>query len=719
MKLKISDNFISDKKNLNLIIITYGISSICTQFIILREFINVFEGNELIISIFISNWLLLTGIGSYLGRIWNKLKNASTILFILLIVTLVIPYLQILLVRLSYKTILSPGEAAGLLTTFIYSFVILSIYCIIHGSLFPLYCQLNSKLENNKGSVGKLYFFDNLGDITGGLLYSFIFVFIFTNFQSLFIPTLFCIMVIFLFLLKDKRRIYIALVFIILLFFLFIGLKLLAKFDAFTLKFLYPDQNIIEYKETKYGRLVLTETNGQYNFYENNIFLFSTYQPIENEEVVHFSASQCTQLKSVLLISGGVSGSINELLKYNPDFIDYLELDYNIIHLANKYSLFKKHSKVNIQHFDGRLFLKNTDKKYDLIIVDLPDPLSIQLNRFYTIEFFELIKKRLSKEGIFSFSLLSNENYLNEYQINNNSSLKLMLKKYFKNVLIIPGNIHFFIASDEKLSYDIDKLITQKNISTEYVNKYYLASRLSEFKIDFLKKSIKSEAQINHDFKPYIFFNSIKNWVLEFGGINKFFIILLTCIFVFILFLQSRVSFILLTTGFSQAVIQILILFGFQIIIGYLYYTLGILITFFMIGLAIGSYLANWMKYDSRKLLIIAEFYILFIIVFFLFYILKIQIINSELLINLSFFIISLLISIPVGFQFPICAKLEEGSDTIIGAKLYSFDLLGAYFGTLLTGILLIPVFGFIKVIIIIFIIKIISFIISLTITQK
>jgi hypothetical protein len=294
-----------------------------------------------------------------------------------------------------------------------------------------------------------------------------------------------------------------------------------------------------------------------------------------------------------------------------------------------------------------------------------------------------------------------------------------MLKKYFKNVLIIPGNIHFFIASDEKLSYDIDKLITQKNISTEYVNKYYLASRLSEFKIDFLKKSIKSEAQINHDFKPYIFFNSIKNWVLEFGGINKFFIILLTCIFVFILFLQSRVSFILLTTGFSQAVIQILILFGFQIIIGYLYYTLGILITFFMIGLAIGSYLANWMKYDSRKLLIIAEFYILFIIVFFLFYILKIQIINSELLINLSFFIISLLISIPVGFQFPICAKLEEGSDTIIGAKLYSFDLLGAYFGTLLTGILLIPVFGFIKVIIIIFIIKIISFIISLTITQK
>lgn len=720
MKLKIINNFISAKTSLYLIIITYGISSICTQFIILREFLNVFEGNELIISIFISNWLLLTGIGAYLGRIWDKIKKADIILLILLILILIIPYLQILLVRFTYRIILLPGEAASLFTTFTYSFLILSIYCILHGSLFPLYCKLYTKINNNeKTFIGSLYFFDNIGDITGGFLYSFLFIFIFTNYQSLLVPTFFCILVIFIFILKDKKVAYLSFVSIILLIFLFTGLKFLSKFDSFTLKFLYPDQKIIEYKETRYGRLVLTETNGQYNFYENNVFLFSTFQPAENEEVVHFSACQCKQLKSILLIGGGISGTINELLKYKPDIIDYLELDYNIINFARKYSLFIKHPEVSIRHFDGRLYLKNTGKKYDLIIVDLPDPLSIQLNRFYTLDFFELIKERLNDQGVFSFSISSNENYLNEYQVANDSSLKLMLNKLFKNILIIPGNINFFIASDSQLSYDIDELLNKKNISTKYVNKYYLESMLSEFRINFLRKSLKDKAQINYDFKPYIFFNSIKNWMLEFGGINNFFIILLLFLFIIVLLLQDRVSFILLTTGFSQAVIQILILLGFQIIIGYLYYTLNILITFFMIGLAIGSYTANRIRYDPKKLIILAELYILFIVIFFLIYILLIKIISNEIVINFSFFIISLLISLPVGFQFSICAKLAKGSNTKAGAKLYSSDLLGAYFGTLLTGILLIPLFGFIKVILIVFLIKIFSFIISLTINQN
>jgi spermidine synthase len=525
-----------------------------------------------------------------------------------------------------------------------------------------------------------------------------------------------CIIVVLLFFLKGKKNFF--LIFLSLLF-IFIGLKFFNKIDVYTLGFLYPEQNIVAYKETRYGRLVLTETNDQFNFYENNTFLSSTFQPIENEEVVHFSASQCEQLKSVLLIGGGISGTLNELLKYDPDFINYIELDHNIINLAYKYSLFKKHPKINIYNSDGRLYLKKTEKKFDLIIVDLPDPLNIQLNRFYTMEFFNLVKRRLNKNGVFSFSISSNENYLNEYQIANNSSLRIILKKYFKNILIIPGNINFFIASDKELSYEIDKLIIQKNISTQYVNKYYLDSRLSEQKIDFLKKALKDKAQINHDFRPFIFFNSIKNWLLEFGKINKLIIILLISILIIIIFLQSKASFIILSTGFSQAVIQILILLGFQIIVGYLYYALGILISFFILGMAIGSYIANKINYNSKKLILIAELYILFIILFFLLYIFLIKDLNNIIIINFSFLFISLLISVPVGFQFPICAKLEKGSNTIIGAKLYSSDLLGAYFGTLLTGILFVPVLGYFNVIILIFIIKIISFIVSFTIDFK
>ena len=52
-----------------------GISSLVTQVVTLREFMNVLAGNELVIGIVLANWLLLTGCGSYLGRFIGRLRQ--------------------------------------------------------------------------------------------------------------------------------------------------------------------------------------------------------------------------------------------------------------------------------------------------------------------------------------------------------------------------------------------------------------------------------------------------------------------------------------------------------------------------------------------------------------------------------------------------------------------------------------------------------------------
>ena len=44
-----------------------GMSSLMTQIVTLREFMNILAGNELVIGLVIANWLLLTGCGSYLA----------------------------------------------------------------------------------------------------------------------------------------------------------------------------------------------------------------------------------------------------------------------------------------------------------------------------------------------------------------------------------------------------------------------------------------------------------------------------------------------------------------------------------------------------------------------------------------------------------------------------------------------------------------------------
>ena len=115
---------------------------------------------------------------------------------------------------------------------------------------------------------------------------------------------------------------------------------------------------------------------------------FTTHNLEAVEETVHYAMAQRPEAQRVLLISGGVSGHARELLKY-PARVDYVELDPLVLHAAEQFlpgSL--SDPRIEVINTDGRLFLRETDRRYDVILVDVPDPSTSQINRFYTREFF-------------------------------------------------------------------------------------------------------------------------------------------------------------------------------------------------------------------------------------------------------------------------------------------------------------------------------------------
>ena len=61
-------------KNSMLLPFGLGLTSMSTQLIMLREFMVLFNGNEMVIGIVLSNWMLLTGLGAWLGRFYHR-KN--------------------------------------------------------------------------------------------------------------------------------------------------------------------------------------------------------------------------------------------------------------------------------------------------------------------------------------------------------------------------------------------------------------------------------------------------------------------------------------------------------------------------------------------------------------------------------------------------------------------------------------------------------------------
>ncbi|MBW2002874.1 MAG: hypothetical protein JRI30_10235, partial [Deltaproteobacteria bacterium] len=148
--------------------------------------------------------------------------------------------------------------------------------------------------------------------------------------------------------------------------------------------------------------------------------------------------------------------------------------------VARQFGLLSPHAHVTIIPADGRRYITDSNKQYSAILLDLPEPDTFQINRFYTSEFFARIKKILKEDGILSFSLIANPNYLSDVRIKKLSSIFNTLKKYFHTVLLIPGEEIYFLASDKTLSANIPLKLRKKSITTSYIDGFYYGNVTKE-----------------------------------------------------------------------------------------------------------------------------------------------------------------------------------------------------------------------------------------------
>ena len=81
-----------------------------------------------------------------------------------------------------------------------------------------------------------------------------------------------------------------------------------------------------------------------------------------------------------------------------------------------------------------------------MVIVDVPDPSTSQINRFYTREFFAEVRRIFTPGGVLSFSLGTYENYLSKELARLIGVTHETLRKVYANVLILPGGRVFFLG---------------------------------------------------------------------------------------------------------------------------------------------------------------------------------------------------------------------------------------------------------------------------------
>ena len=692
------------RRVLFLAICALGISAFITQLTLMRELMSVFSGNELILGIALGNWLLLTGLGSYLGKTSAKIRDPVRVLVTAQIIIGVLPVAQVFLLRTLRNEVFLRGADVGVTEAVAACFVLMAPYCVVAGYLLTL-ASLILATHREAGSIGQVYFLDNLGDVVGGVLFSIILIFWYdrlNHFQILYIPAVLNLIMAGLAAMALGRRLLTVAAAIATLG--FVGLTSSCDLDGMSARKLYAGQNILYKGNSPYGSLVVTENAGQHNFIENGLVLFSTHNVEQVEETVHYAMAQRPDARRVLLISGGVSGTAKEILRYDVEAVDYVELDPLIVRIAGRHvpdSL--DDPRIRVVNTDGRLFVRQTEHRYDVVIIDVPDPSTSQLNRFYTREFFGEVASRLTSDGVLCLSLGHYENYLSDELAALIAVTHRTLGEEFENVLMLPAGKIYYLASDGRLTSDVASVIEQQGIKTQLVRRAYLEDAFSSDRLAAVRRAISADAAVNRDFSPVLYYRHLRYWMSQFKVRFGFLEGGLLLILIISAFRARPVSFAIFTTGFAASGLEVVLLVGFQVLCGSVYHHVAVIVTMFMIGLGIGSFTMNrLLAKRTRKDLARLELAMAALAVALPLVLIAlgrvenvvVQTVATRVLIPL----LALMLAILVGLEFPLAGKVDFRTVSDTAARIYTADYLGAALGALLVSTLLIPVIGVVQV---------------------
>jgi len=669
-----------------------GTTTMIAQIILLREFLTVFNGNELVIGIVLSNWMVLTGIGAYIGKRPLKRTNSSSVTIFTLLLLTVLPFITLFLINFLKNKIFPVGALISVFQIFFASLLLLIPLCFASGFLFTFISKSYSEIKN-KNETGSVYGIESAGSIAGGLVSGLVFISIFSSVESLLV--LVVINGIALFVISLKKRLH-----------QLSRVSILVSFISFVLLFFHPENRIRSYvypnqkievsKDSPYGNIVITRRENLWSVYTNNSLMFDSENFMMNEEAVHFAMLQHLQPSNVLLLAGGLSGQIAEIMKYKPLSIDYIEDNQWLVTLM-KDSLQKIITReTTLYRSDPLRFIRKSLKKYDVVLINLPGPSNLQNNRFYTLEFFTLLKEKLLPGAVLSFGLPSPVNYLNTEAVELNSTIFSTLKCVFQNVIIIPGEKLYFIASDARLSCNIVEAVQKSGIENRYVNRFYFDDSLLKRQSETILASLNPESEINHNLKPVLYRQQLAYWLSYFTGKYWLMAFSATMIALFIFVTGSVSSKGMFLTGFSATGMEILLLFGLQVFFGNIYLLTSFVISSFMIGLSVGSFFGRSITgfYQRETLSGNQLFFGIFAaITGILLFSPGVSNLPPAIVYSL-YLTATAMTGVLTGIQFTRASLNQAGSYAEISGNTYSYDLFGSALGALIMTIYLMPKLG-------------------------
>ncbi len=305
--------------------------------------------------------------------------------------------------------------AYGLFGYTSYTDLIIYITAMTIGGLIgfeiPVVTRLNEAYEELRYNIAEVMEKDYYGSLLGGLFFAFFALpYLGLTYTPIILGTInFAVasVLLFFFFKLVKRKKLVTAAFACTAIYL-TGLAVLANpIIMFGEQKQYMDK-VIYAEQTPYQKIVMTRFKDYYWLYINGQEQFATFDEERYHEPLVHPAMMLSNTKDKVLILGGGDGlALREIFKHDGvESVTMVDLDPAMTRLAVKHpilldinegSMLDKRLKVVNQ--DAAAFLKEDNTLYSVIIIDLPDPDTIDLMHLYSLSFYRLLARHLKEDG--------------------------------------------------------------------------------------------------------------------------------------------------------------------------------------------------------------------------------------------------------------------------------------------------------------------------------
>ena len=714
-------------------LLTMGFTALIAQVVLARELLSLFLGNELTIALALTMWLLIVAVGSAMAaRAARLAQRRNAFAWSQLATALLLP-ISLLVVRRIGPSGLAAGEALSIGAVLAASLETLLPVCLPLGFQFVLAALAASRDRSNApASLAYVYGAESVGAVLGGLAFHFYLSQHASAFGIFALASLLNATSATWLLLGASAPKPLWLVSAVAACAALALLGVSSRADLLTMRSSprWGGYTVVSHSPSRYGDLVSTVRAGQLSVFQSGVLVYSSESDESDEVTAHLPLLEHPNPKAVLLIGGALGGLPRKILEHPLARLEAVDLDPALLPEVARAALTSElapapvgDARFHLHFGDARLFVRSAAARYDVILVNVPDPTTAGLNRFFTLEFFSEARRALASGGVLAFSLTGSPHLLSGPVLLAAATADDTVRQVFPDVVVVPGDHMLFLASNKPggLTRDPELLVqrlARRNVRSEFVNEAWLRDALSPFRAASIEGQLRQVARppLNTDLDPISYCHQYRVWVdqvspglagvaASLSRIRVWWAALATPLALIALAIARRRSAtrklgaVLAVAGIGGfgMVVEVMGLLVFQSALGYLYYALGALVAAFMAGLALGAALiarrqADWAG-SARPL--VAALVTAALVAAVLPAVFRAAM-PVPALAAIAVGIIFVLVGSLVGAVFPIAAARYRGGSGIAaaGGVIYAADLIGSAGGAFLAGAVAVPLLG-------------------------